>query len=406
MTVATDNTALITKKIKELPPLPLVVRKLIQTTDDDRSNAEDVQRVLSGDQALAGKVLKLVNSSFYGMSGEISTISRAVVVLGFAAIRNLATGLGVAGIMAQAGKGTRQELFWAHAIAAASSAQVLAVHTGYEDPEEAFIAGLLHDIGHLILATAMPKPFAAVMDECPSDLLAREQEVLGAVHTKVGQKLLRHWKLPEKLGRAVRFHHNVKVATNGEDSLTPLVALADALAGVHGQVYERSLDREGFARLFQATGLDVSATRTVLEEINAKVEETRLFLKIASDGDPAGAPAPLPPARRIVMLCTDPLQAEWSRQVLEYFGHTMVPMKDFFGAAGKGNAEVDLIILDQGSVTPEQLLKMKPVLDLHRGKLAAFGDVKDRIPVAELGYDLPVLPVAFSRFEIEGLIAG
>ncbi len=405
MTVATDNSALIAKKIKELPPLPLVVRKLIQITDDDRSNAEDVQQVLSGDQALAGKILKLVNSSFYGMSGEIATISRAVVVLGFAAIRNLATGLGVAGIMAQSGKGAHQGLFWSHAITTASAAQVLATHTGYEDPEEAFIAGLLHDIGHLILATVKPDLFAETMDGKSGDILAREQNLLGATHTKVGQKVMRHWRLPEKLGRAIRFHHNVKVAANGEDTLTPLIALADTLAGVHGHIYDQCLDPGDLETLVKATGMDVVQTGDILRETDDKVEETRLFLKIAADEDPAASPAPEPPARNIVILCTDPLKAEWVRQVLYFFGHTVVPMKDFFATAGQDTSRVDLIILDQGSITPEQLLKMKPVLSLHRNRLAAFGESRETIEIPQLGYNLPVLPLAFSRYELEKLAA-
>ncbi len=401
MTVATDNTTLIARKIKELPPLPLVVRKLIQITDDDRSNAEDVQQVLSGDQALAGKVLKLVNSSFYGMSGEISTISRAVVVLGFAAIRNLATGLGVAGIMAQAGKGTYQELFWSHAIATASAAQVLALHTGYEDPEEAFIAGLLHDIGHLILATAMPGQFAQAMNEKSGDIRAKELTILGTTHTKVGQKVMRHWKLPEKLGRAVRFHHNVKVAVSSEDGLIPLIALADTLAGVYGHVYDQCLDPSALEALVGATGMDVTETGDILREIDAKVEETRIFLRIATDGESAPNPPAQPRVLKIVMLCTDQLKAEWTRQVLDFFEYPLVPMKEFFMTAGADTAQVDLILLDQDSITAEQLLKMKPVLDRYQSRLVAFGDHRETIEVPQLGRELPVLPLAFSRLDLE-----
>lgn len=90
-----DLTEFIQKKVHDLPPMPLVVQKLVRTLNDDKSSADDVMKVLSADQALASKVLKLVNSSFYGMSGEISTTSQAVVILGFAAIRNLAVGLSV-----------------------------------------------------------------------------------------------------------------------------------------------------------------------------------------------------------------------------------------------------------------------------------------------------------------------
>jgi len=305
--------------------------------------------------------------------------------------------------MAKAGQGLRQDAFWSHAIATASAAHVLASHTGYKDPEEAFIAGLLHDIGHLVFAIAMPEEFAEIMDNGPYDLLEREQSNLGITHTKIGQKLLRHWKLPTRLVHAVRFHHNLTVATSGEEDLTPLIALADAMAGVQEQVYERSLDQEGFVQLVQATGVDISNTTAMLQEIEAKVEETHLFLKIAADEAIPRITAPEPRNLKVVMLCTDPLKATWTRQVLGFFGHTLVPMKDFFSAAGKVDVPVDLIILDQGSITPEQITKMRPVLNLYLDRLVAFGDNKAKVEIPELGTVLPVLPLAFSRFELEKL---
>ena len=139
--------------------MPLVVRKLLSVMDDDRSSADDISAVLASDQALAAKVLKLVNSSFYGMSGQVSTISRAVVILGVSAVRNLALGLSIAGIM---GKGRQSSLwsrFWDHSLAAATAAEHLARETGYPDPEEAFVAGLLHDVGHLVFMLAAPGDF-------------------------------------------------------------------------------------------------------------------------------------------------------------------------------------------------------------------------------------------------------
>lgn len=398
-----DPAALIAGKIKELPPLPLVVHKLLQVTDDDRSNAEDVQGVLSADQALAGKVLKLVNSSFYGMSGEVSTISRAVVILGFAAIRNLATGLGVVGAMAQAGVGPRQEAFWAHAITTAATAQVLAEALGYEDPEEAFIAGLIHDIGYLILAKAMPQEFDAVVADGPWDPLEREQAAFGVAHPKVGQKLLRHWKLPEKLGHAARFHHNLKSATSGEFPLTAIIALADSLSAVQNPMFERTLDRGGFLRLIGVLGVEVENLSAMLAAIEVKVEETRLFLKLA-DVDPAAETGqPETPTRRVVVLSTDPLVASWLRQVMNHFGHILVPMKEFFAAAG-GDAAPDLIILDQESISSPQLQKMKSVLVMHRNRLAAYGNAAPLVDVEALGMTLPVLPVTFSRFDLEELV--
>ena len=401
MSVAVDTSELVLKKIKELPPLPLVVRKLINIMENELSSAQDVKEVLSSDQALAGKVLKLVNSSFYGMSGEVSTISRAIVILGFAAVRNLATGLGVAGIMAQGGKGGAQQDFWRHAIASAASAEVLARHTGYPDPEEAFIAGLLHDIGHLVLGTALPKEFKAVLELGPDGMVENEQRLLGMTHPKAGHLLLKHWKLPGALGNAVRFHHNQKVAASGDEPLTALIALADALACVQGQVYERSLTQEDFLQLVKVVGLDVQETGDLLRKIEARVEETRTFLKIAADGDLAGeAPAP-PKPLTVVMICTHQVKAAWTQGVLGYFGHSLLPMKDFFARVGPCDTGVDLVILDHQSVSAEQLTKMKPLLECYRERLVAFGCAGKLRELPALGLTLPVLPLAFSRSDLD-----
>ncbi|PIE76795.1 HD family phosphohydrolase, partial [bacterium DOLJORAL78_65_58] len=139
------------KTIKDLPPLPLVVQKLLQVMDDPNSSADDISQVLSADNAMAAKVLKLVNSSFYGLSGQVASVPRAIVILGLSSIRNLALGLGVTKLMARAGNGELQQRFWAHSIATAAACETVARATQRIIPEEAFVAGLLHDIGHLIL---------------------------------------------------------------------------------------------------------------------------------------------------------------------------------------------------------------------------------------------------------------
>ncbi|MGD9547237.1 MAG: HDOD domain-containing protein [Candidatus Krumholzibacteriia bacterium] len=398
MTVAVSPSELILKRIKELPPLPVVVNKLIRIMESDRSSAEDVKEVLSSDQAMAGKVLKLVNSSFYGLSGEVSTISRAVVILGFAAIRNLATGLGVAGAMAMAGKGGPQQEFWEHAIAVASGCEVLARQTGYPDPEEAFIAGLLHDIGHLILARALPGEFAACRALGPQDMLENELKMLGMGHTKAGQTLLKHWKLPVRLQNAVRFHHNLKVATGGEQPLTALVALADALASVQGSTYESSLQQDGFLSLVGASGLDTRETAGLLEALDAKVQDTRRFLRIATDEDLGAAERTDFPPLKAVMICTDAVKAAWTTGALEYFGHAMIPMGEFFAGS-----PVDVVILDPPSITAEQMLKIKPVILKHRDRTAVFGAGDRPVDVPGLDLTLPSLPLAFSQADLASL---
>lgn len=399
MTTTVEITEVVKKKIKELPPLPIVVHKLVKTLDDDNSSAEDVMKVLSSDQSLASKVLKLVNSSFYGMSGEISTPSRAVVILGFAAIRNLAIGLSAAKVMSMSDNDESRKRFWDHSIAAAAACQILAKRTGYPDPEEAFIAGLLHDIGQMVLTIAVPEDYAKVLADGPEHIVTNEEKIIGLSHAKAGQMLLKHWKLPRTLTQAVRFHHQPKIYCSGDDPLVALVALADAFASVHGAVYERSISTPEFLELIKVTGFDVETVGEVLTELDTRIEETRVFLQIATDEKVEAAQKSAGTQKRFVMICTEKVKKAWTNEVLGYFEHTPVSMKEFFEGLNAGD-DVDFIILDPTSITAEQMQKITPSLKLTSAPIYLLGSDESGIVSQCLGRDLPELPLAFSREDL------
>lgn len=395
-----DYTDQILKKIKELPPLPLVVQKLLAVMEDDNSSADDISQVLNSDQAMTSKVLKLVNSSFYGLSGKVTTVPRAIVILGVAAMRNLALGLGVTRVLAKAGTGELQENFWNHSIAVASASEVLARHTKKVVPEEAFVAGLLHDIGHLLLLMAVPDEFMSVMAMGPDNMVENERKMIGMAHTRAGQKLLKQWKLPTALCDAIRFHHTPKVITGKEDPLISLIAMADLFAGIHGNVYERSLCDDDFKKLVKVTGLNPEEISEILTEMDSRIIETRLFLKLATEAEASASAQVHQDPKNIVMICTDALRAEWTKQVLSYFGHTIMPMKDFFAQAGTAGI-ADLIILDPESLKAEQLNKIAPILKNHQDRLVLFGEDKAGAMATLMGNPVRSIPVAFSREDLE-----
>ncbi len=388
-------------KVRDLPPLPDVVTKLVAVVADERSSAADVTKVLSGDLALSAKILKLVNSSFYGQSGEIATISRAVVVLGFAAVRNLAMGLAAGSALKRAGGAEYQQRFWSHALATAAAAEVLARHGGLPpDPEEAFVAGLLHDVGHPVMALAAPGPFAEMFAGGPDGLLAREETVYGMSHAKAGQMLLRRWKLPKDLCDVVRFHHNAQVAGGGEMPLVSLVCMADMLACVVDDVYERTEPEPDLAALARTVNLDPGALGTILTETAARIDEGRAFLQIATDGAIAPQAAAPPPPRRVALLGTDPVRARWIHAILEHYSCTAVGMKEFFAAGLDGPAPADVVIVDCASIKPAQLAQMAPVLARTPAAVRALGDPAGAVAAA-LGRPVPALPLVFSRQELD-----
>ncbi|MFO7608376.1 MAG: HDOD domain-containing protein [Candidatus Krumholzibacteriia bacterium] len=396
MATATSMGDQIRRTVKDLPPLPTVVTKLVRVVGDDSSSAEDVTRVLAGDPALAAKVLKLVNSSFYGQSGEIATITRAVVVLGFATVRNLALGLAAGGALKQAGGADYQRRFWTHALATACAADALVRHCGLAcDPEEAFVAGLLHDVGHPVLALAAPQEFAAVFGAGPEGRLEREETAFGLGHTKAGQMLLRHWKLPGFLGEAARFHHHGKICTGGETPLVSVVCLADVLAGIVDEVYECSATEADLPALLKVVGLDAAHLGEVLQATAARVRENRAFLEIATDGE-IGAAAPVDrPPLAVTVVGTEPARVRWVQGILGFHGCPAVPMRAFFA----GETAADLVLVDRPGVGDEQLAKLAPALAAVAARLRALGDPLGTVAAA-VGRPAPGLSLVFSRADL------
>jgi HD-like signal output (HDOD) protein len=391
------------KAMRQLPPLPVAVQKLLAVMNDEDSSADDVTQVLSSDQALAGKVLKLVNSSYYGMSGEVSTITRAVVVLGFSGVRNVAMGFGMVSAMKKLGA-TSMAAFWDHALATGAGAQAIAGQLGkLHDPEEAFIAGLMHDIGHVVLASAAPDDWSAAQQAglAGADALAEEKEHLGMSHTSVGQRLMAYWQLPPELQEAARWHHNVKICAGREQPLTTLVALGDVLACIHGGHFERPLSEEHLARLLRLHCLEVGQIREALASMDRRIEEMQVFLKIADEGDgiAVGEVATAGAAGKAVVLSTDTERNAWVGGLLEQFGFELFPLREYFNGAA-GHETVELVVLDAACMTQAQLTKILPFLDQQPATTCVLHDGGENRAAAELATRYPSLPHVFSRHDV------
>ncbi|HPF69421.1 MAG TPA: HDOD domain-containing protein [Candidatus Krumholzibacteria bacterium] len=396
MTVAVNSADLIRRTVRDLPPLPRVVQKLVRVVADDRVSAADVSRILGSDQALAGKILKLVNSPFYGQSGEIATVTRAVVVLGFSAVRNLALGLSAAGLLRKVGP-EYQLRFWRHSLATAAAAEVLSCLGGMpENPEEAFVAGLLHDVGHAVMAMIAPREFAAAFAPGGPDLLERERAGFGLTHAKAGQLLLKRWKLPDELCDAVRFHHNPQAAPDEHAALGAVVALADMMANVIDTAYERGTAENEVLRLVGAVRLPADRLLPALREASIRLEECRTFLQVATDGEVDHEPlAPRPP-RRAALACTDADRALVLGQVFEYHRCPVVPLK----AVLTGEDVADVIVVDRPSVSDSQLAQLAPLLRVSSASLRAVADPAASVTTA-VGRSAAALPLLFSRDELD-----
>lgn len=196
-------------KIRDLPSLPSVVVQLIRTFGQADVGVGELAAQIAKDQALAAKTLRLANSSFYGLQSKVRTIDQAITVLGFDSVRSLVTAAGIVGQFGAADGPFDFTGFWRHAVGTAVGAKSVARLCGCNQ-EYAFVSGLLHDIGRLVLVTRFPEQYAqvlAVQQEHDGELLLAERNVLGVDHALVGRTLARHWKFPELIQRAIGDHH-------------------------------------------------------------------------------------------------------------------------------------------------------------------------------------------------------
>jgi putative nucleotidyltransferase with HDIG domain len=198
-------------KVRTFPTLPVIVNKISELVSLPETSAKDIEAVVAKDQVLTGKLLRLVNSPFYGFPQKITTISRAVGIIGFEALRNLVFSSSAINLFRSQGSDVFQpEEIWKHSVGTALAAKELARHIGEKQVEEFFVGGLIHDIGKLVHEEYFGERFRqACAMALQGDMLLRqaEQEVLHFTHDQTGGLLLSQWNLPAKVVSMVRFHH-------------------------------------------------------------------------------------------------------------------------------------------------------------------------------------------------------
>jgi putative nucleotidyltransferase with HDIG domain len=202
----------IIEKIDDLPTLPRTVLKITELVNDPKSSAKDLARVITDDQVLTARLLKLVNSSFYGFPERISTVTGAIVLLGFDAIRNLLLTTSVFDLFANHNRKKKQdqEKFWDHSLGCAVGAKVIGNYLRHDKIEELFVSGLLHDIGKIVEMMYLSDEYTKVVSVIDSEnilMTAAENKVLGYNHAEVGKLLAEKWNLPAKLVQVIAYHH-------------------------------------------------------------------------------------------------------------------------------------------------------------------------------------------------------
>ncbi len=195
-------------KVKELPPLPGVVHRVVPMIQDPEVEIRELAKVLSTDQALTARILKLANSAFYGFPRRISTVMDAIVLLGLRTLKGLIYAIALYDYYDKPtpGYGMKRGDLWRHALATGVAARTVASDIRRLDPEEAFVCGLLHDIGKTVLETYVIEAFEQIYTKVVEDgktFAEAEREVLGFDHAELGAKVVEQWNLPEVFSQAI-----------------------------------------------------------------------------------------------------------------------------------------------------------------------------------------------------------
>jgi putative nucleotidyltransferase with HDIG domain len=200
-------------EIKEIQTLPAIAMRINRMVDSPHTTPEMLCKVIEKDQAIVTKLLRLVNSSFYGMPSRVSSISDAVVLLGYNTLRNIVLTVSVMGAFSSSKK--NREInpaeFWKHSLAVSSVSKYISEITGIGSPDDCFTGGLLHDLGKIVMFLEFNDLFKVVVDSATENNIAfcmAEKKLGVASHADIGSYLARKWKVPVVLCDAIKYHHN------------------------------------------------------------------------------------------------------------------------------------------------------------------------------------------------------
>lgn len=213
-------------KTKNLPSLPEIYFKINELVNDAHSSAADIGNAIEQDAALSTRLLKIVNSPYYGFPSSIDTISRAITIIGTRDLRDLV--LATSAIGAFSGMDSElisMEKFWRHSLYCAVTGRILAQHRHVKNTERLFVAGLLHDIGSLVMYQTIPILCNEALQRTRSQgtpLHIAEKEIIGFSHADVGATLIQKWNLPESLIEVVRYHHEPDLAVNHKEDVATI----------------------------------------------------------------------------------------------------------------------------------------------------------------------------------------
>ena len=275
----------IVRRLAELPTLPAIIARILEVLNDERSSAKDLEKVISFDQSIASKVLRIANSAYYGFPQEISTIHRAIVILGFQTVKGLALGSSIFETFFRQGEDScfDRTAYWLHSIACSRCAMTLGKQVGGVDPEEAFLAGLIHDIGMVVMDQVLHENYGQFLKravDCEGPLSRLERDTCGFDHADVGAWLAERWKFPPSLSNSIRNHHSVLESDESLRRLVAVIHLADFCSNEAGlSVTEGNDGCEVQEEVLEMTGVSRENLTDLSDHIREERDQIEAFFR-------------------------------------------------------------------------------------------------------------------------------
>ena len=274
--------------IKKMPSLPTSVSKVLELCNDPQVSPADLNHVITLDPVLVGRVLKLINSAYYGLGQPVTSLVRAIIMLGINTVKNLALSSAIMGNFPvdKNIEGLEMEGFWRHSLCVGVSAKLLAEKRGIELKlrEEYFTAGLLHDIGKIPLNAVLHNEYALTLgtaDRDKTSLNLVEERTLGLDHCTVGALIVKAWKLEGAVGDAIIYHHNAANYTGPHTDVLYSVVAANRFASLGSIGFSGNLHPERIEQpIWETLGVDQDFFDGIENTVKEEIEKAKVFLKI------------------------------------------------------------------------------------------------------------------------------
>jgi putative nucleotidyltransferase with HDIG domain len=279
--------------IQQMPSLSTTATKVLQICNTPAPAPNDLNRVISLDPVLAGKVLKLINSAYYARRNKITSLTRAIIMLGINTIKNLVLSTAIVNCVSHSALSRTMDmnLFWSHSIQVGVTARLIAKEMGIPalDQEFFFLAGLMHDLGKIPMSNQFPELYNQALTICHNsqiDICLAEKQLMGLTHCDIGQMIVKKWDLGNGIESAFTSHHNIRVGVPGDDRVGWIIELADMYAHLprHAETGESenmpfSIPQE-MVLLNEKTGVSHEKLVMFDDTIFVEMENARSFLNL------------------------------------------------------------------------------------------------------------------------------